>query len=558
MTISRKLLLIVITLSLLGACAAPPAPATLTPVVVPTASPAPTLAPIVTPEPAGPWWNDAVFYEIFVRSFKDSDGDGIGDFNGITQKLDYLQALGITALWLMPIHPSPSYHGYDVTDYYAVNPDYGTLADFKNLLVEAHQRGMRVIIDLVLNHTAYNHPWFQAALKSDPTYRQWYVWRDTASNATGPWGQQIWYKSLSGYYLALFWDRMPDLNYDNPAVRAEAKKIAAFWLQEVGIDGFRLDAVRYLVEEGQRMADSPGTHAFLAEWGADYRSLNPEAFTVGEAWTDNGNVSQYTKTDTELDSAFNFDLSAAILTALSDGNTNLLNFQLKAGLRYFPQRDNANFITNHDQPRVMTQLSGTDAVKLAKAKVAAAILLTAPGFPFIYYGEEIGMTGPKPDERIRTPMQWSAEPGAGFTTSSAWSLINADYKQVNVTAQTGQSDSLLEHYRALIALRHTHAALRSGETLLLDAGTRKLYAAVRYDQDEALLLLINISSTPLTADLYGLQLEKGPFTQPLRAATLFGSATPAAPDLNAQGGFADYRPMAEIPAYSTTIIQLHP
>lgn len=536
---------------------------TRTPTAEPTPSPAPptaTLASTVTPEPiaTGPWWNDTVFYEIFVRSFNDSDGDGIGDFNGITAKLDYLQALGVTGLWLMPIHPASSYHGYDVLDYYAVSPDFGTLDDFKHLLDEAHARNIRVIIDLVLNHTAYNHPWFRAALKSDPTYREWYIWRDTASTETGPWNQKVWYKSPQGYYFAIFWDRMPDLNYDNPDVRDEAKAIAQFWLQEVGIDGFRLDAVRYLVEEDRRMADSPGTHAFLAEWGEYYRSLAPEAFTVGEAWTDNGNVAKYTSTDAELDSAFNFDFSDAMLAALSEGSTTLLNFQLKATLQWFPQQDNANFITNHDQPRVMTQLSGSAEVKLAKAKAAAVILLTAPGIPFIYYGEEIGMTGPKPDERIRTPMQWTADKHAGFTTGTAWALANRDYKTVNVAAQTGQADSLLEHYRALIALRNDHVALRSGETRVLETGSKRLYAILRYNAQEAFLVLVNVSSKSLTPDQINLTLDKGLFTGPLTAVSVLGPANPTAPEINAEGGFSGYVPFQEISPYAAVVIQLAP
>jgi glycosidase len=555
----RSLWKFCVTLLLLAACVPGK---TTTPTAEPTLPPPPTVtpAPTATAEPVvtGPWWNDTVFYEIFVRSFKDSDGDGIGDFNGITEQLDYLQELGVTGLWLMPIHPAATYHGYDVLDYYAVSPDFGTMADFKNLLAKAHARNIRVLIDLVLNHTAYTHPWFKAALKSDPNYREWYIWSDADPNTTGPWNQKVWYKSPNGYYFAIFWDRMPDLNYDNPAVRDEAKKIAEFWLTDVGVDGFRLDAVRYLVEEDKRMADSPGTHAFLAEWGEYARGLHPEAFTVGEAWTDNGNVSKYTKTDAELDSAFNFDFADAILTALSEGSTTLLNFQLKATLQFFPQSDNANFLTNHDIARVMTQLSGAEDVKLAKAKAAAVILLTAPGIPFIYYGEEIGMTGPKPDERIRTPMQWTADTHGGFTTGTAWAAVNNDYKRVNVAAQTGQADSLLEHYRALIALRNAHAALRSGETLVLDSGAKRLYAILRYDEQAAFLVLVNVSSKSLAADTYSLTLETGPFTGPLNVVSALGLDDPAAPELNASGGFNGYVPFQEIPAYSTAIIQLTP
>lgn len=554
MILSRRAVVLMVVIGLLAACTTP-----TTPNPTPTALP-PSAAPSPTPEvvASGPWWNHTVFYEIFVRSFKDSDGNGIGDFNGITGQLDYLQSLGVKGLWLMPINPAASYHGYDVLDYYAVSEDYGTMADFKNLLAEAHKRDMRVIIDLVLNHTAYNHPWFQAALKNDPNYRDWYVWSDTKRTEVGPWNQQVWYPSPSGYYFAIFWDRMPDLNYDNPATRDEAKKIAAFWLQEVGIDGFRLDAVRYLVEEDKRLADSPGTHNFLAEWGDYYRSLNSDAFTVGEAWTDNANVSKYTKTDTELDSAFNFDFSDAILTALSEGTTNLLKFQLKATLQYFPQQDNANFITNHDMPRVMTQLSGSDSVKLAKAKAAATLLLTASGIPFIYYGEEIGMVGPKPDEQIRTPMQWSADSHAGFSTGITWEAINNDYKKVNVAVETGDPDSLLEHYRTLIQLRNDSLTLQTGQTVYVEPNSRKLYAILRFSDHDAYLILVNVGSAALTKTDYALELDKSSLLGPLTAKAVLGSTTAAAPDLNSAGGFTNYHPVDTIPAYGSVVIHLTP
>jgi glycosidase len=247
---------------------------------------------------------------------------------------------------------------------------------------------------------------------------------------------------------------MPDLNYDNPSVQEEAKKFASFWLQDVGVDGFRLDAVRYLAED-EKLADADSNHAFLGEWGNYYRSIVPTAFTVGEAWTDNANVKKYVSTNVELDSAFNFDLSTAILKALNESNNTQLRFVLQTTIRDFPEQDNANFLTNHDMARTMNQLG---ANKENKAKVAAGILLTAPGIPFIYYGEEIGMSGSKPDELIRTPMQWTGEHGAGFTTGTPWEPVNNDFDVINVAKQTGDSSSLLEYYRSLIHLRNNHTA----------------------------------------------------------------------------------------------------
>ncbi len=546
MKILSRLIPFLLLISLLMGCASP------TP--TPTAPP-PTITPTATPDPyAGTdgfrWWNDTVFYEIFVRSFYDSDGDGIGDFNGITEKLDYLEGLGIRGIWLMPINPSPSYHGYDVTDYYAVNPDYGTLEDFKRLLEEAHKRDIKIIIDFVMNHSSTKHPWFQQALTPGSPYHDWYVWSETDPGTLGPWGAKAWYRASNGlYYYAIFWDQMPDLNYENPAVREEFKKITSFWLEEVGIDGFRLDAVRYVVE-GDQLADSKANHAFLEEWGQYYRSLNPQAFTVGEAWTDNGNVKKYTDTNRELDSAFNFDLSQAMFK-LNEGNTTSLRFVLQTTIRDFPDQDNANFITNHDMPRVMNQL-GAD--KEQRAKLAAGILLTAPGIPFIYYGEEIGMSGTKPDELIRTPMQWDNSTGAGFTSGKPWQAVNADYTTVNVTSQTGASNSLLEHYRALIELRDAHSALRVGKTYVAESNSNKILAYLRASSDETLLVLINIDDEPLSD--YKLDLSLGPLSGQYTAASLLDASTISPLTANDKGGFDSYVPLPELPPYSIFVIQL--
>ena len=544
-TTYKKILPLLCLLFIFTSCASPTPTATPTPVVEPTAIPDPS-----TSTEGFRWWNDTVFYEIFVRSFRDSDGDGIGDFNGITEKMDYLQGMGIRGLWLMPINPSPSYHGYDVTDYYAVNPDYGTMDDFKRLLEEAHKRDIRVIIDFVMNHTSSKHPWFQSALTPGSEYREWYKWSDPDPGTLGPWGQKTWYRASNGqYYYAIFWDQMPDLNYDSPAVREEMKKVTSFWLKDVGIDGFRLDAVRYLAEDDQ-LADSKANHAFLEEWGQYYRSINPQAFSVGEAWTDNGNVKKYINTNKELDSAFNFDLSASMLK-LNEGTVTSLRFTLQTTIRDFPEQDNANFITNHDMNRVMSQLPKD---KQQRAKLAAGILLTAPGIPFIYYGEEIGMSGTKPDELIRTPMQWDDTPGAGFTSGRPWEAINSDFPMVNVALQTGDSTSLLEFYRTLIQLRNEHSALRVGKTYVTDSSSNKVIAYLRVSKEETLLVIINIDDNPVSG--YDLGLSLGPLSGQYNGTSLLGSSTINPLTANAKGGLDAYNPLDELPAYSVTIIQL--
>jgi glycosidase len=452
----------------------------------------------------------------------------------------------------MPIHPSPSYHGYDITDYYAVNPDYGTLEDFKHLLEEAHQREIKVIIDLVLNHTSSQHPWFESALTPGSEYHDWYKWSETDPGTQGPWGANAWYQASNGqYYYAIFWDQMPDLNYDHPAVQEEAKKIASFWLKDVGVDGFRLDAVRYLVED-QRLQDSDSNHAYLEEWGEYYRSIAPQAFTVGEAWTENVNVKKYIETDREVDSAFNFDLSSAILYSVNGGNNGRIRLGLQLTIKDFPQRDNANFLTNHDMPRVMNQLRQD----VEKAKAAASILLTAPGIPFIYYGEEIGMSGTKPDELIRTPMQWTGEEGASFTDGTPWEPINSDFASVNVARQTGDSASLLEHYRRLIQLRNAHPALSVGQAFLTESNSNKLVAYLRSSEDESLLVLINIADTPITN--FRLDLSTGPLAGNYSAVSLLDSSAINPLQANASGGLNAYSPVTQIPPYGVIVIQLIP
>ena len=253
--LARQLILLMM-LSVSTGCqpASPPSPP----------APATPRQPSLAQGPDGlPWWNDTVFYEIFVRSFADSTtgplaGDGIGDLQGIIEKLDYLQGLGVRGIWLTPIMVSPSYHGYDVADYYTVKPEYGANADFTRLMAEAHRRGIRIIVDLVLNHTSNQHSWFQEAQKLDSPYRDWYIWAAEDPGYRGPWGQQVWHALANQWYYGMFTAEMPDLNYRTPAVTEAMHKVAGYWLTEMGADGFRLDAVRYLAEDGEKTSQHPG------------------------------------------------------------------------------------------------------------------------------------------------------------------------------------------------------------------------------------------------------------------------------------------------------------
>jgi glycosidase len=438
-----------------------------------------------------------VCYEIFVRSYFDSNGDGIGDLTGLTQKLDYIQRLGVNCLWLMPVAAAPSYHGYDATDYYRVEPDYGTNDDFKRFVGEAHRRGIRVLIDMVLNHESNEHPYFKdALLKLDSPYRSWFRWSPTDPAIKGPWGQPVWHRSpvREEYYYGIFWHGMPDLNYQTPAVREEAKRIARFWLIEMGVDGFRLDAVPYLVESGDSLAHTAGTHAMLREYAEYVRSVKPGAFTVGEVWDSIGSMLPYYPD--QLDAYFAFALSDAILEAVRSGSAQSLLRDYLRLQRILPQERWAPFQRNHDQTRTMTVLAGDQA----RARLAVTLLLTLPGVPFIYYGEEIGMTGDKPDPRLRTPMHWNRTSTAGFTTArAAWEPLQPDSFTANVAVQDADSGSLLNHYRKLIHLRTANSALANGELVPLTTTSDAVVAFVRRESSRAMLVVGNLGSVPIAA-----------------------------------------------------------
>src|SRR5437773_9635758 len=293
----------------------------------------------------------------------------------------------------MPVAASPSYHGYDVSDYYRVEPAYGTNDAFKRLVAEAHRRGIVVLVDMVLNHSSSEHPYFQAALRDTTSpYRAWYRFARTSPG-------KDWHRSpvRDEYYYGLFWSGMPDLNYQTPAVREEAKKIATFWLRDMDVDGFRLDAIPYLVEEGACLMGCPGTHTFLHEYAAHIDSVKPGAYTVGEAW---GSIDQMLPYyPDQLTAYFGFELADSLLSAVRTGSAAGLLTGFVRLQDTLPAYRWSPFLSNHDQTRVLTALGGA----VTRPKQSATFTLTLPGLPFIYYGEEIGMTGDKPDPRPRTP-----------------------------------------------------------------------------------------------------------------------------------------------------------
>ena len=400
---------------------------------------------------------ERVFYEIFVHAFYDSNGDGIGDLRGVTQKLDYLADLGIGGLWLLPVHPSPSYHKYDVSDYYSIHPDYGSMEDFRELLKQAHQRDMLVLIDMVINHSASDHRFFQEARKGKHNpFRDYYVWSsDTALHAENPHHWHFNGKDKEKYY-GFFWKGMPDLNYDKQEVREEMKKIGRYWLEEVGVDGFRLDAIRYIYPDSLVEKN--------VEWWQEYRKdldqTGLDHFMVAELWAEKDYVAPFLNRG--VHAAFNFDLSFAIeemLLSGEDPGIGRLLQEIHADYNAFSESwYDAIFIKNHDQDRIRSILGDEE-----RSRLAASLLFTLPGIPFLYYGEEISMQGKKPDEHIREPMVWDLpgkDPGQCSWIEPRYSTPD---NMVPVSLQGEDPGSMLNHYRELIALRKHYPVLALGK-----------------------------------------------------------------------------------------------
>ncbi len=446
--------------------------------------------------------SEGIYYEIFVRSFQDSDGDGIGDFQGIIQRLDYLEDLGISGIWLMPIHPSPNYHGYDVSDYYALNPDYGTMADFQKFLDEAQARGISVIIDLVVNHSSVEHPWFKAANAGDPQYRDYYLWSETDLGWRGVSGAPAWHQGRDGYYLGLFWSGMPDLNYRNPAVVEKMNDIAKFWL-ELGVDGFRVDAIQHIVEsEDGLIRNTPDNLAWVRNFEAFIKTVNPQAFIVGETWTDSDTIVKYHQ-EANLDMSFNYPLFDALISSIQKRNPSNLKFVLEQDEQLYPSNAlRGIFISNHDQIRPATSLSFLKPDP-QRSKLAAALMFTLPGIPFMYYGEEIGLpNGPGDrDEEKRTPMRWNEDEYAGFSSVEPWYSFSTEDPGISVAAQQNRPDSLLNWYKQLIALRNTNPALERGKLTVLESGERSVLAFSRELNEQRLLILANFASSAKEIDL---------------------------------------------------------
>lgn len=527
-------------------------------------SPSPASA---RPAPDTPdWWTHATFYEIFVRSFADAAHgplarDGKGDLQGLIDHLDYLndgnpssgKSLGVTALWLMPVQPSPSYHGYDVTSYRAVNPDYGDVALMRRLVREAHRRGMRVIVDFVLNHASSEHPLFRQALASPGSpARAMFRFAKAPEQAAGPWGETVWHPGGGAFYYGVFSPAMPDWNFRDPAVTEHHRRAARFWLDDVGVDGLRLDAVRYFYEDGNQLQDTPETRAWLRAFTDYCHRIRPGSFVVGECYADSPTIASYQNAGA-CDSLFEFDLAHATLEAVAKDDPGILSSALAEtrGLDHDSARWSI-FLANHDQERTLTQLGGDRA----KARLAAELEFSLPGVPFIYYGEEIGMQGAKPDPDLRTPMQWtSAKPNAGFTAPDVrpWHPVNADAARVNVAGEEAAPGSLLSLYKHLIRMNAASPALRHGRPLPLAGGAPGVYAEFREAGSDAVLVVANLTAKPVPCPAFSLS-SSGLCTG-VRATEVLQGAAVSAPALAPGGGFQDWRPLPSLAAETAYVVR---
>jgi oligo-1,6-glucosidase len=483
----------------------------------------------ITPQ----WWKEAVFYQIYPRSFKDSNGDGIGDINGIIEKLDYLKDLGVDCIWCSPMYKSPNDdNGYDISDYYDIMDDFGTMADFDRLLREVHQRGMRLIMDLVVNHTSDEHPWFEAAKQDRHNkYHQYYIWRRDDGSHTPPnnweslFSGSAWnyYEAVDSWAMHAFSKKQMDLNWENPAVRHDIYKMINWWLDK-GIDGFRMDVINFIskwpsLPDGDPVVGKtlgfcgaefyfygPCLHAYLHEMNRNcFGRGDKEYVTVGECGGLGIETAKLTTADTrqELSMVFNFDHLDNPGHMRFDEYQYDLRKAVKTILKWQVEYTNHCWPTllfeNHDNPRVTSKVDPTDTYTSEIAKLCAVLEMTLKGSPFVYQGQELGMTnthfdsmddvrdvesinfynklvakGKKPEKALRiinggsrdhgrTPMQWTAEPGAGFTDGTPWIGINKNAVRLNAADEAKVPDSVLNDFKRLIALRHANPALVYGE-----------------------------------------------------------------------------------------------
>lgn len=515
------------------------------------------------------WWKEAVAYQIYVRSFQDTNNDGIGDLNGIIERIPYLEYLGVDAIYLNPVNKSPNDdYGYDVSDFYSIMDEYGTLADFDRLLEALHARGIRFIMDLVINHSSDEHPWFREARtsRSNPCH-DYYIWKpgrkgELPNNWPSFFGGPAWEwnEATEEYYLHIFSRKQPDFNYTSDALREEIKKIIRFWIDR-GVDGFRFDAINHIAKDldfpdgvvnpGEKygnffpyVQNRPEVHDYIRELRRD-AITRPDIFVAGEAGgIGYDNAALYTAVDSgQLDVLFHFDMHS-----IGRGHRDWirepvdLRRTIKKSFSGWSQRPakegwNPVFFSNHDSSRTVSRI-GDERYREASAKALCLLQMTQRGTPFIYYGDEIGMTNARNFEledyrdvavmqkyreqvlegevsptdyleglrtmnrdNARTPMQWNGEPGAGFSEAIPWIPLNSNYISINAAEQRDRPDSILQFYREMIAVRKAHPALIHGEFLEYLNEHEQIYLYTRGDAEEEFLILLNLTSSPAEAVL---------------------------------------------------------
>ncbi|HEX8392378.1 MAG TPA: alpha-amylase family glycosyl hydrolase [Longimicrobium sp.] len=491
-----------------------------------------------------PWWRRGVIYQIYPRSFQDTNGDGIGDLPGIVRRLDHLAWLGVDAVWISPFYPSPmADFGYDVTDHCAVDRAYGGIVDFDDIVREAHARGIRVIVDYIPNHTSHRHPWFLASrLSREAERRDWYVWRDPAPDGGPP---NNWVSAFGGsawtwdahtrqYYLHTFLREQPDLNWRNPEVVDAMVQVLRFWLNR-GADGVRVDAVQAVIKdeamrdnppnpayvEGrddpyerllrEHSTDQPGVHEVIARMREVVDGYPGERVLIGEIYNEVERVMAYYGQDGRgVHFPYNFQLIKL------PWNARALEAAVTRYESLLPEGAWPNWVLgNHDRMRVASRVGP------AQARVAAMLLLTLRGTPTVYYGDEIGMRNAviPPDrvrdpwelnlpgrglgrDPVRTPMQWSAEPNAGFSEAEPWLPLAEDWERVNVAAQADEPRSMLALHRALLALRRAEPALALGDWAPVPAAG-DVFAYTRTHGQDRLLVALNLGATPASVEIVG-------------------------------------------------------
>ncbi|MCU8502960.1 alpha-glucosidase [Vibrio vulnificus] len=501
------------------------------------------------------WWHDAVVYQIYPRSFCDSNNDGIGDLNGIIGKLDYLKTLGVNVLWLSPVYKSPmDDNGYDISDYQDIAAEFGTMADMQNLLAQAKARDIRVVMDLVVNHTSDEHPWFVKARKSkDNPYRDYYIWRDAKPDGSVPDDQGSifggsawqWDEATQQYYFHLFSKRQPDLNWENSKVQQEVHKMMNWWIDQ-GIGGFRLDVIDLIGKEIDKgiTGNGPRLHPLLQEMNRATFG-DKDLLTVGETWGATPEIAKLYSDPERHELSMVFQFEHITLTWQHGDKWNPIPLDLKQFKHVLTkwqtelsnQGWNSLFWNNHDLPRVVSKYGDDKRYRVESAKMLATALHFLKGTPYIYQGEEIGMTNvafesldqykdietlnfykvktesgvshqhmmdaihENSRDNARTPMQWSASPNGGFSQAEPWIEVNPNYPEINVEQALADSDSIFYHYQKLIELRKQHPAIVYGDFTPLFAEHDSVFAYVRSHQDEQLLVINNFSDQDVSLEL---------------------------------------------------------